>query len=118
VTELSTRPWFNDITWLTLPDVADRLGISASRVRRLLDDRILIGARIDGVRKIPEIFLVGSEPLHELRGTLTVLHDNAFDDDEALDWLLSEEESLGTSPIAALLKGRKAEVRRVAQSLL
>jgi hypothetical protein len=118
VTELSTRPWFDDITWLTLPDVADRLGITVSRVRRLLDDRILIGAHVDGVRKIPEVFLVDGEPMHELRGTLTVLHDNAFDDDEALDWLLSDEESLATSPIAALRAGRKAEVRRVAQSLL
>ena len=31
--------------------------------------------------------------------------------------MLAEEESLGTSPIAALLAGRKAEVRRVAQAL-
>lgn len=118
MTELSTRPWFDEITWLTLPDAADLLGITPSRVRRLLEDRVLIAARIDGVRKIPAMFIVDGEPMHELRGTLTVLHDNAFDDDEALDWMLSDEESLGTSPATALLQGRKAEVRRIAQSLL
>ncbi|RKR74318.1 Rv2175c family DNA-binding protein [Frondihabitans australicus] len=118
MTDLSSRPWFDDVDWLTLPDVAERLGTTASRVRRLLEDRILVGARIDGVRKVPAVFLVGGEPLHELKGTLTVLADNGFDDDESLDWLLSDEESLGTSPVAALLAGRKAEVRRVAQSLL
>ncbi|BDZ50427.1 transcriptional regulator [Frondihabitans sucicola] len=118
MTDLSTRPWFPTTTWLTLPDAAERLGTTASRVRRLLDEHILVATRVDDVRKIPEAFIVDGEPMHELRGTLTVLHDNAFTDDEALDWLLSDEESLGTSPVAALLAGRKAEVRRVAQSLL
>jgi len=32
-------------------------------------------------------------------------------------WLLNADDSLGTSPIAALRAGRKAEVRRVAQAL-
>jgi hypothetical protein len=118
VTDLSSRPWFDTIEWLTLPDVAERLGITASRVRRLLEDRVLIGARVDDVRKVPAVFVVDGEPMHELRGTLTVLADNGFHDDEALDWLMSDEESLGTSPVAALLAGRKAEVRRVAQTLL
>lgn len=116
--ELSSRPWFASTTWLTLPDAADRLGTTASRVRRLIEEGILVAARVDGVRRIPEAFIVDGEPMHELKGTLTVLADNGFDDDEALDWMLSDEESLGTSPVAALLAGRKAEVRRIAQSLL
>lgn len=118
MTELSTRPWFADTSWLTLPEAADRLGTTASRVRRLLEDGILLATRVDDVRKIPAVFIVGDEPMHELRGTLTVLRDNHFGDDEALDWLLSDDDALGTSPVAALLAGRKAEVRRVAQSLL
>lgn len=118
MTDLSSRPWFDAVEWLTLPDVAERLGITASRVRRLLEDHVLIGTRVDGVRKVPAVFIVGGDPMHELRGTLTVLADNGFHDDEALDWLMSDEESLGTSPVAALVAGRKAEVRRVAQTLL
>ena len=34
-----------------------------------------------------------------------------------MNWLLNEEDSLGTTPVAALQAGRKAEVRRVAQAL-
>ncbi|MET0481042.1 MAG: Rv2175c family DNA-binding protein, partial [Mycetocola sp.] len=53
----------------------------------------------------------------ELRGTLVVLADARFTDEEAMEWMLSTEESLGTAPIDALRAGRKAEVRRVAQAL-
>ncbi len=55
--------------------------------------------------------------MRELRGTIVVLGDAGFTDDEAMNWLLSEEDSLGVTPIEALHAGRKAEVRRVAQAL-
>ncbi len=66
---------------------------------------------------MPAAFILDGEPLGELRGTLVVLGDSGFNDDEAMRWLLGDEESLGTSPIEALRAGRKAEVRRVAQAL-
>jgi len=103
--------------WLTIPDLVDQLGLGVSRVRRLIEDRHLAAKRIDGVIKVPALFLRDGEPLPELRGTLVVLSDAGFDDDEAVDWMIEEEESLGTSPIEALRSGRKAEVRRVAQAL-
>ncbi|WP_349864458.1 Rv2175c family DNA-binding protein [Leifsonia sp. WHRI 6310E] len=103
--------------WLTIPDLVDQLGIGVSRVRRLIEDRHLAAKRIDGVIKVPALFLRDGEPLPELQGTLVVLSDAGFDDDEAVDWMIEEEESLGTSPIEALRSGRKAEVRRVAQAL-
>ena len=46
-----------------------------------------------------------------------LLADSGYTDDEAMHWLLSEEDSLGAAPIDALRAGRKAEVRRVAQAL-
>ena len=104
-------------TWLTVPDLVELLGISQSRVRRLFDERILLAARVDGVLKVPADFIVDGEPLGDLRGTLMVLADAGFSDDEAMHWLLNDEESLGTTPIAALRARRKAEVRRVAQAL-
>ena len=104
--------------WLTVPDLVEQLGLSVSRVRRLIEDRHLGAKRIDGVLKVPALFLKDGQPLSELHGTLIVLGDDGFSDDEAVDWLLEVEESLGTSPIEALRAGRKAEVRRVAQSLL
>jgi hypothetical protein len=104
-------------TWLTIPDLVELLGVSPGRVRRLIDDHALLAVRVDGVLKVPADFVRDGEPLHELRGTVVVLHDAGFTDDEAMRWLLEEDETLGAAPIDALRAGRKAEVRRVAQAL-
>ena len=106
-----------DVAWLTIPDLTELLGLKVSQVRRLIEDRSLLASRVDGVWKVPQVFIVDGEPMHDLRGTLIVLGDAGFSDEEAMNWLLSEEESLGVSPVNALLAGRKAEVRRVAQAL-
>jgi hypothetical protein len=105
------------VDWLTIPELTEILGLKVSQVRRLIEDRSLLASKVDGVWKVPSIFIVDGEPMHELRGTLVVLADSGFSDDEAMRWLVGEEESLGTSPVLALLSGRKAEVRRVAQAL-
>jgi hypothetical protein len=104
-------------TWLTIPDLVDILGLGVSRVRRLIEDRQLAATKVDGVLKVPADFINGGEPLTELRGTLMVLGDAGFDDDEAIAWLLEPDDVLGVAPIDALRAGRKAEVRRVAQAL-
>jgi hypothetical protein len=103
--------------WLTIPDIVELLGVSQSKVRQLIQDRIILAVRVDGVLKVPASFFQNGEPLHELRGTLMLLADDGYSDDEAMHWLLTEEEALGTAPIDALRAGRKAEVRRVAQAL-
>ena len=103
--------------WLTVPDLVDALGIPQGRVRRLIEDRHLLAIRVDGVLKVPASFIADGEPLHELRGTLVLLADSGYSDEEAMHWLLAEEDSLGVAPIDALHAGRKSEVRRVAQAL-
>lgn len=103
--------------WLTLADLTEVLGEPLGRVRRLLDELQLVGSRRDGVFKVPAVFILDGEPISSLRGTLFVLHDAGFTDDEAIDWLLTSEESIGLPPIGALRAGRKSEVRRVAQAL-
>jgi hypothetical protein len=108
---------FPGVQWLTIPDLTELLGLKVSQVRRLIEDRALLASRVDGVWRVPADFIVEGEPMSELRGTLSVLADSGFNDDEAMTWLLSQEDSLGVSPIAALRSGRKAEVRRVAQAL-
>ena len=106
-----------EVTWLTIPDLTEILGLKVSQVRRLIEDRSLLASRVDGVWKVPDLFIVDGEPMHELKGTLVVLADAGFSDEEAMHWLLSPEESLGVSPVNALIAGRKAEVRRIAQAL-
>ena len=105
-------------TWLTIPELVDILGVPQGRVRRLIEDYALLASRVDGVLKVPAVFVKDGEPLSELRGTIIVLHDAGFTDEEAMAWLLDETDLLGgVAPIDALLAGRKAEVRRVAQAL-
>ncbi|MEJ1086779.1 Rv2175c family DNA-binding protein [Microbacterium sp. Mu-80] len=103
--------------WLTIPELAEALDETPGRVRRLLDERYLIGSRRNGAFAVPAVFVVDGRPLSSLRGTVIVMQDAAFSDDEIIDWLLAEEETLGRTPIAALLAGHKSEVRRVARAL-
>ena len=105
------------LEWLTLPDLVERTGESLGRVKRLLDEKYLVGSRRTGVFAVPALFLLEDRPVASLRGTIIVLQDAHFSDDEIIDWLLAEEESIGVAPIDALRQGRKSEVRRVAQSL-
>ncbi|WP_165065048.1 Rv2175c family DNA-binding protein [Marisediminicola senii] len=107
----------SDDSWLSVPDLAELLDTTPSKVRRLVEDRALLAQRIDGVLKVPARFIRDGEPLHELRGTLVLLADSGFSDDEAMNWLLSDDDMLDMAPIDALLAGRKAEVRRIAQAL-
>lgn len=103
--------------WLTVPELVELLGLSVSKVHRLLEEKALLGSRTDGALRVPEEFLRDGEPLPELRGTAILLIDAGFSEDEAVHWLLEEEPLLGTTPIQALRAGRKSEVRRVAQAL-
>jgi hypothetical protein len=103
--------------WLTIPDLADALDETPGRVRRLLDEHFLIGSRRNGAFAVPAAFIVDGRPLSSLRGTIIALQDVAFSDDEVIDWLFTEEDTLGRTPIAALLDGHKSEVRRVARTL-
>lgn len=103
--------------WLTMPDLVETLDVPLGRVRRLIDDHYLIGSRRSGVFAVPSIFIVDGHPLPSLRGTIIVLQDAGFDDDEVVDWLLGSDETLGRSPIDALLAGHKSEVRRLARTL-
>ena len=104
-------------SWLTMPDLVEVLGEPLGRVRRLIDEHYLVGSRRSGVFAVPAVFIVDGHPLSSLRGTIIALQDAGFDDDELIDWLLTEEETLGRSPIAALLAGHKSEVRRIARTL-
>lgn len=119
--------------WLTVPDIAERLGLDAGKVRRLVEENWLVGVR-RGDRNIfvvPADFLVARTPapgaegadgaswavLSSLRGTVTLLLDAGLDETEIIEWIFSPSAELGSTPIEALRAGHKAPVRRAAQSL-
>jgi excisionase family DNA binding protein len=101
--------------WLTVPDAAERLGVPLSAVRRMIEDRELLAARL-GERRvvhIPARFL-DEKALPHLKGTFTVLGDGGMHDDDILRWLFTPDSTLPVAgaPIDALASGFKTEVRR------
>lgn len=101
--------------WLTVPDIAEQLGVPLSTVRRMVEDRELLAARI-GERRIvsvPAAFL-REQVLPHLRGTFTVLSDGGMRDEEILRWLFTADDTLPVTgtPVDALAAGFKTEVRR------
>ncbi len=104
--------------WLSLPEVAERLAIPSSRVKQLLRDRRLLAVvRPSGERAVPAGFLDGGQIVKGLSGTLTVLFDCGFDQEEALRWLFTADDTLPGTPIEALCRHRGTEVNRRAQAL-
>lgn len=116
--------------WLTVPDLAERMGTNAGVVRRLLTDRRLIGVRRGerGILSIPARFLIATEigtlePVPALHGTLVVLADAGLSDEAIVRWLFTPDPSLETlgadrprTPVDALVAGHKTEIRRRAQA--
>jgi excisionase family DNA binding protein len=103
--------------WLTVPEAAERLGVDVTKVRQLLRERKLVGVRRNGVLQVPAAFIQDGGVLKGLPGTLTVLADCGFSDDEALRWLFTNDDSLPGSPAQALVENRGTEVKRRAQAL-
>lgn len=103
-------------SWLPIPDVAERLGVQLSTVRRMVEDRELLALRVGdrGVLKVPEKFLGPEGPLAALRGTFTVLSDGGMTDEEAVRWLFTPDPTLPVqgAPIDSIIGGFKTEVRR------
>ncbi len=109
---------FENTEWLTVPDLVELLGISQSQVRRLIEDRALVSIRRNGVVVVPALCIKDGEVMSEIHGTVVVLSDLRFTDEEIVRWLLEVDDSLDATPIDALRAGRKAEVRRVAMTLV
>ncbi len=105
------------IEYLTVPELVELFGSSVGKVHRLLEDHYLAAVKIDGVVKVPTEFVQNGDVIPSLRGTLLALLDCGFSEEEAVHWLLHENDELGERPIAVLRDGRKSAVRRATQSL-
>jgi hypothetical protein len=105
--------------WLPLPDVAQLLDVSITKVHGLLDERALAALRIGErrIRSVPAAFIQDGHVVDSLKGTIVVLADAGFSDEELIVWLFTPDDSLRGRPIDALRDGRKTEIRRRAQLL-
>ncbi|MDO5366470.1 Rv2175c family DNA-binding protein [Kocuria sp.] len=105
--------------WTYLPDIAQALDIQITKVHRMMDQGEFLEVRrpSDGVRVVPAEFMADGQPLNALKGTISVLRDARYTDEEAIRWLFTDDESLPGRPVDALREGRKTEVRRRAQAL-
>ncbi len=104
-------------SWVTLEEAAQLLSVSPSKVKRYLEEHVLFAVKIEKQLMIPAELIVDHEPLSSIRGTMLQLLDLGLTEAEAIDWLYQENDELGETPMAALLKGHKAPVRRAAQAL-
>ncbi|GEM_PF-111878 len=119
----SLRGVNDSIAWLTVPEFAEALGVRASDIREQLRLRTIVAVRRGDNQawSMPADFIIddGSGPrvLPTLHGTFTLLADGGFTDEESVEWLTSESEELGSTPLQALRDGKRAPVRRAAQTL-
>jgi hypothetical protein len=103
--------------WINLPDVAERLGVSVSKVHQMIRDGALLAVKRDGVRLVPAELVANSTVLKHLPGILTLLHDAGYNDEEALRWLYLPDEDLDGNAAIGLGGPRAREVKRRAQAL-
>lgn len=106
-----------DVEMTPLPDVAERLGLVVTRVHQLIRDGHLLAMRRDGILVVPAAFLTETAVVKGLGGTITLLRDNGYNEDEILTWLFTPDDSLPGTPIEALRGDRGREVKRRAQAM-
>lgn len=102
-----------------MPDVAQLLDVPITKVHSLIDDRALAALRVGErrIRSVPAAFIQDGQAVDSLRGTIVVLADAGYSDEDLIVWLFTPDESLRGRPIDALREGRKTEIRRRAQTL-
>lgn len=104
-------------TWYTLPDLAERLDVPVTKVRQMIRERQLLAVRRDGVLRVPGELVTNPTAIKHLPGVLTLLHDAGYNDEEALRWLYTPDDSLPGTPAAALGGTAATEVKRRAQAV-
>lgn len=114
---MTSEPAAEPAEWLTLPDVAQRLGVPITRVHQMVRDGALLALRRDGVQRVPAELVTNHTVLKHLPGLLALLRDGGYSDEEVLGWLYRPDDSLPGTPAHALAGDQATEVKRRAQAL-
>lgn len=103
---------------LTLPQVAEKLGLRITRVHDLLSAKQIIAVELDGHRYVPAAFFNDKGAISKhVSGVITVLSDGGFGNSEIFAHLFTADETLPGRPIDALHGHLAREVIRRAQAL-
>lgn len=102
---------------LSLPAVAEMLGVPVTKVHDLVNARKLVLYRKDGRKAVPALLFADGEMSKFITGAITVLFDGGFSEEEILSYLFTEDESLPGRPIDALHGHGAREVIRRAQAM-
>ncbi|MGY4102112.1 Rv2175c family DNA-binding protein [Nocardia sp. R16R-3T] len=98
---------------IPLPEVADKLGLVVTRVHQMLRDHQLLAVRRDGVAGVPERFFDDTGAIvKSLPGLITVMKDAKYTDEEILEWIFTDDDSLPGKPVDALRGPLAREVLR------
>jgi hypothetical protein len=103
--------------WMPLPDVAERLDLTISKVNQMVRDGQLLAVRRDGIRVVPVELVANDTVRKHLPGVLTLLRDAGYNDEEALRWLYEPDKALDGNAATGLGGPRAREVKRRAQAL-
>ena len=103
--------------WINLPDVAEKLDVSISKVHQMIRDGDLLAVRRQNIRVVPAELVANSTVLKHLPGILTLLRDAGYDDEEAVRWLYQSDPDLDGNAARGLGGHRAREVKRRAQAL-
>lgn len=102
---------------LSLPAVAEMLGVPVTKVHDLVNARKLVLYRKDGRKAVPALLFADGEMSKFITGAITVLFDGGFSEEEVLSYLFTEDDSLPGRPIDALHGHGAREVIRRAQAM-
>ena len=103
--------------WVTLPELAERLDVPVTKVHQMIREGGLLAVRRDRVMRVPAELVASRNVIKHLPGVLTLLRDAGYNDDEALRWLYSPDDTLPGTPASALAGDGATEVKRRAQAL-
>lgn len=105
--------------WLTFAEATRTLGIYGNRIKQWIKERKILAVYREGGGgpQVPRAFFTDEgEIIKGLPGTLSLLADAGFSNNEALRWLFTDDDLPG-APVQALAENRGTEVRRRAQAL-
>lgn len=105
--------------WLDWGQAAERLHLSASKVRQLIREHQLAAVvpAPGAGQRVPAELIADGLVVKGVPGVCTVLHDGGYDDRAILTWLFTPDDTLPGRPIDALRENRGAEVKRRAQAM-